>query len=254
MRDRQSTADALPLEQVKSPAPRSLRGLTRLFRARGEGGIGLIELAVAIALFGVLSGAAYQTIIGTQNAEVANTNELAALSQAQNGIDTLAGQLREAASPPSGAPAVAQAAGNSITFYSYLGAGCSTYPCPPPSEVAVTLVSAAGGYVLQEQITAPGSDESYGGQPSTRVLANEVVDSSNLFTYYAPGEEPSQGSSGTPIALPATSPSVVEVSIDLAVRHTASGSPVTLSTSVALENVIMQTAPALTTTPTTTSS
>lgn len=190
-------------------------------------------------LVGVLGVAAFDSLETVQASQVATTSRLSALSQAQSGLDTLTRQLRDAESPRCGTSPVVQAGAQWITFYSNLrgapSAGCEAAILP--TEVIVRLASVDGTEQLEEGLVPPGPGGTYSGAPAWQPLASGVSASAPVFSFLAPG-------STTPMSLPATAPSVGAVVVTLEARHTRSGPPVSLTTTITLRNALLGAQPA----------
>ena len=188
--------------------------------AHGEDGITMVEMAVVIALLGLVLAMAMQGVISYQRAAGAADTRQQDLEEARTAMAVLSKDLRTATE-------LTAATATDVTFTALLNTG-STAPAN-----RVRLYVDAGG-VLREAVTPPddptASPLTYTGTPTTRVVGRGLVDTGTLLSFR-------DGSDAATTTLTAVTSVVVTVSVDLPSRSGNEVPATVLSSRVFLPNV-----------------
>ena len=190
----------------------------RLRPARGQAGVTMVEMAVVIALLGLVLAMAMQGLVSYQRATAAADTRQQNLDEARNVMAVLTKDLRTATS-------FSTLAGNDVTFTALLNTGATA----PPNQVRL-YVDANG--ILREVVTPPddptASPITYTGAGTTRVVGRGLTATSGLLSY----RDSADNATTNPTEVTSV---VITLSVDL-----PSGAPVpptVLSSRVFLPNV-----------------
>jgi len=180
----------------------------------------MVEMAVVVALLGLVLAMAMQGLVSYQRAAGAADTRQQNLEQARTAMAVLSKDLRTATE-------FSAATATDVTFTALLNTGSTA----PANQVRLYVDSAG---VLREAVTPPddptASPLTYTGTPTTRIVGRGLVDTSTLLSYR-------DSSDAATTTLTAVTSVVVTVSVDL---PSASGNevPATVLTSrVFLPNV-----------------
>jgi type II secretory pathway pseudopilin PulG len=188
--------------------------------AHGEDGITMVEMAVVIALLGLVLAMAMQGLVSYQRAAGAADTRQQDLEEARTAMAVLSKDLRTATE-------LTAATATDVTFTALLNTG-STAPAN-----RLRLYVDAGG-VLREAVTPPddptASPLTYTGTPATRIVGRGLVDTGTLLSF--------RDSTDTVTAtLTAVTSVVVTVSVDLPSRSGNEVPATVLTSRVFLPNV-----------------
>jgi type II secretory pathway pseudopilin PulG len=192
----------------------------RLREARGQAGITMVEMAVVIALLGLVLAMAMQGLVSYQRAAGAADTRQQDLEQARTVMAVLTKDLRTATE-------FTAATATDVTFTALLNTGSTA-----PANQLRLYVDSAG--VLREAVTPPddptASPLTYTGTPTTRIVGQGLVDTSTLLSYR-------DSSDNVTTTLTAVTSVVVTVSVDLPSRSGNEVPATVLSSRVFLPNV-----------------
>jgi type II secretory pathway pseudopilin PulG len=188
--------------------------------ARGQAGVTMVELAVVVALLGLVLAMAMQGLVSYQRAAGAADTRQRNLNEARTVMAVLTKDLRTAS-------AFTAAAAADVTFTGLL----NTAATAPANQLR--LYVDAGG-VLREAVTVPddpnASPLTYTGTPVTRVVGRGLVSTGTLLSFR-------DSADAVTTTLTAITSVVITVSVDL---PSVSGTDVpatVLSSRVFLPNV-----------------
>jgi type II secretory pathway pseudopilin PulG len=198
----------------------TIRGVRWRRAARGQAGITMVEMAVVVALLGLVLAMAMQGLVSYQRAAGAADTRQRNLNEARAVMAVLTKDLRTAT-------AFTAAGAADVTFTGLL----NTAATAPANQLR--LYVDAGG-VLREAVTVPddpnASPLTYTGTPVTRVVGRGLVSTGTLLSYR-------DSADAVTTSLSAITSVVVTVSVDL---PSVSGTDVpatVLSSRVFLPNV-----------------
>ena len=188
--------------------------------ARGQDGITMVEMAVVVALLGLVLAMAMQGLISYQRAAGAADTRQRNLNEARAVMAVVTKDLRTAT-------AFTAATATDVTFTGLL----NTAATAPANQLRLWVD--AGG-VVREAVTPPddpnASPLTYTGTPATRVVGRGLVDTGTLLSFR-------DSADNVTTSLTAITSVVITVSVDL---PSVSGAPVpatVLSSRVFLPNV-----------------
>jgi prepilin-type N-terminal cleavage/methylation domain-containing protein len=187
-----------------------------LRRAGGQAGVTMVEMAVVIALLGLVLAMAMQGLVSYQRATAAADTRQQNLEGARADMAVLTKDLRTAT-------AFTAASASDVTFTALLNIGSTA----PPNQVD-------GSGVLREVVTPPddptASPITYTGTGTTRIVGRGLTATSSLLSY--------RDSTDTATAsLTAITSVVVTVSVDLPSRSGTDVPATVLTSRVFLPNV-----------------
>jgi type II secretory pathway pseudopilin PulG len=192
----------------------------RLRAAGGQAGITMVEMAVVVALLGLVLAMAMQGVVSYQRAAASADTRQQNLEEARTAMAVITKDLRTATEFSSIAAA-------DVTFSALLNTGSTA----PANQVRL-YVDANG--VLREATTRPddptASPLTYTGTPTTRVVGRGLTDTSNLLSYR-------DASDTVTSSLTAVTSVVVTVSVDLPSRSGVDVPATVLTSRVFLPNV-----------------
>jgi type II secretory pathway pseudopilin PulG len=192
----------------------------RLRRARAQDGITMVEMAVVVALLGLVLAMAMNGLVSYQRAAANADTRQQNLEQARAVMAVLSKDLRTATE-------FTAASSADVTFTALLNTG-STAPANQ-----LRLYADANG-VLREAVTPPddptASPLTYTGTPTTRVVGQGLTGTSNLLSYR-------DSTDTATTTLTAITSVVVTVSVDLPSRSGADVPATVLTSRVFLPNV-----------------
>ncbi len=192
----------------------------RLRGPGGQAGVTMVEMAVVVALLGLVLAMAMQGLISYQRATAAADTRQQNLEEARNVMAVLTKDLRTA-------PAFTAATATDVTFTALLNVGSTA----PPNRVRL-YVDANG--VLREVVTPPddptASPITYTGTGTTRVVGRGLTATSSLLSYR-------DSSDNTTASLTAVTSVVVTLSVDLPSRSGTDVPATVLTSRVFLPNV-----------------
>ena len=192
----------------------------RLHPARGQAGITMVEMAVVIALLGLVLAMAMQGLVSYQRATASADTRQQNLEEARNVMAVLTKDLRTA-------NGFTAATATDVTFTALLNVGSTA----PPNQVRV--YADANG-VLREVVTPPDdpsdSPITYTGAGTTRVVGRGLTATSSLLSYR-------DSSDNVTATLTAITSVVVTVSVDLPSRSGTDVPATVLTSRVFLPNV-----------------
>ena len=187
---------------------------------RGQAGVTMVEMAVVVALLGLVLAMAMQGLVSYQRAAGAADTRQRNLNEARAVMAVLTKDLRTAT-------AFTAAGATDVTFTGLL----NTAATAPANQLR--LYVDAGG-VLREAVTPPddpnASPLTYTGTPVTRVVGRGLVDTGTLLSYR-------DSADAVTTTLTAITSVVVTVSVDLPSASGAPVPPTVLSSRVFLPNV-----------------
>lgn len=191
-----------------------------LRRAGGQAGVTMVEMAVVIALLGLVLAMAMQGLVSFQRATAAADTRQQNLEEARAVMAVLTKDLRTAT-------AFTAATATDVTFTALLNIGSTA----PPNQVRLYV---DGSGVLREVVTPPddpaASPITYTGTGTTRIVGRGLTATSSLLSY--------RDSTDTVTAsLTAITSVVVTVSVDLPSRSGTDVPATVLTSRVFLPNV-----------------
>jgi type II secretory pathway pseudopilin PulG len=188
--------------------------------ARGQAGVTMVELAVVVALLGLVLAMAVQGLVSYQRAAASADTRQENLEEARAVMAVLTKDLRTA----TGFTAVAAA---DVTFTGLLNTGSTA----PANELRLY---ADGSGVLREEVTPPdnpnASPLTYTGTPATRVVGRGLTATGSLLSFR-------DSADNATTTLSAITSVVITVSVDLPSRSGADVPATVLSSRVFLPNV-----------------
>jgi prepilin-type N-terminal cleavage/methylation domain-containing protein len=189
-------------------------------REGGQAGVTMVEMAVVVALLGLVLTMAFQGLISYQRAAASADTRQQNLDQARIVMAVLTKDLRTATE-------FTAMTASDVTFTGLL----NTAATAPPNQLR--LYADAGG-VLREAVTPPddpnASPLTYTGTPTTRVVGRGLVSTSGLLSFR-------DSSDAVTTTLTAVTSVVVTVSVDLPSQSGAEVPPTVLTSRVFLPNV-----------------
>lgn len=192
----------------------------RLRHAHGQAGITMVEMAVVIALLGLVLAMAMQGLVSYQRATAAADTRQQNLEEARTVMAVLTKDLRTAT-------AFTAATATDVTFTALLNVGATA----PPNQVR--LYADANG-ILREVVTPPddpaASPITYTGTGTTRIVGEGLVDTGTLLSYR-------DSADNVTATLTAITSVVVTVSVDLPSRSGTDVPATVLTSRVFLPNV-----------------
>jgi prepilin-type N-terminal cleavage/methylation domain-containing protein len=187
---------------------------------RDQAGVTMVEMAVVVALLGLVLTMAFQGLISYQRAAASADTRQQNLDQARIVMAVLTKDLRTATE-------FTAMTASDVTFTGLL----NTAATAPPNQLR--LYADAGG-VLREAVTPPddpnASPLTYTGTPTTRVVGQGLVSTSGLLSYR-------DGSDAVTTSPTAVTSVVVTVSVDLPSRSGIDVPATVLTSRVFLPNV-----------------
>ena len=143
-------------------------------RPTGESGTSVAEMAVVVALLGVVLAVSLQSFNSFQSAAAGSDQRLRDLGEARNIMAVLTKDLRTASK-------LCSISASDVTFLAYLNTGASA----PPNELRLYV---SGGSVFEattppDNPAAPVDCTTYNGAPVTRPLGQNVTGTGTLFGY-----------------------------------------------------------------------
>ena len=195
--------------------------MTALRRAdRDQAGVTLVEMAVVVALLGLVLTTAFQGLVSYQRATGSADTRQQNLDQARTVMAVLTKDLRTATE-------FTTMTATDVTFTGLL----NTAATAPANQLRLYVDS---GGVLREAVTPPdnptASPLTYTGTPTTRVVGQGLVSTSTLLSFR-------DSSDAVTTSLTAVASVVVTVSVDLPSRSGGDVPPTVLSSRVFLPNV-----------------
>ena len=189
-------------------------------RDRGQAGITLVEMAVVVALLGLVLTMAFQGLVSYQRATASADTRQQNLDQARTVMAVLTKDLRTATEFTTITAA-------DVTFTGLL----NTAATAPANQLRLYVDS---GGVLREAVTAPdnptASPLTYTGTPTTRVIGQGLVSTSSMLSFR-------DSSDAVTTSLTAVTSVIITVSVDLPSRSGGDVPPTVLSSRVFLPNV-----------------
>jgi prepilin-type N-terminal cleavage/methylation domain-containing protein len=187
---------------------------------RDQAGVTMVEMAVVVALLGLVLTMAFQGLISYQRAVASADTRQQNLDQARIVMAVLTKDLRTATE-------FTAMTASDVTFTGLL----NTAATAPPNQLR--LYADAGG-VLREAVTPPddpnASPLTYTGTPTTRVVGRGLVSTSGLLSFR-------DSSDAVTTTLTAVTSVVVTVTVDLPSQSGAEVPPTVLTSRVFLPNV-----------------
>jgi len=186
----------------------------------GQAGVTMVEMAMVVAILGLVLAMAMQGLVSYQRAAAGADTRQQNLEQARAVMAVLTKDLRTAT-------AFTATAATDVTFTGLL----NTAATAPPNQLR--LYADAGG-VLREGVTPPdnpnASPLTYTGTPATRVVGRGLVSTSSLLSFR-------DSTDTVTTSLTAVASVVITVSVDLPSRSGAEVPPTVLTSRVFLPNV-----------------
>ena len=186
----------------------------------GQAGVTMVEMAMVVAILGLVLAMAMQGLVSYQRAAAGADTRQQNLEQARAVMAVLTKDLRTAT-------AFTATAATDVTFTGLL----NTAATAPPNQLR--LYADAGG-VLREAVTPPdnpnASPLTYTGTPATRVVGRGLVSTSSLLSFR-------DSTDTVTTSLTAVASVVITVSVDLPSRSGAEVPPTVLTSRVFLPNV-----------------
>jgi len=145
--------------------------MSRSHSLRSQEGFTLIELSLAIALFGILSALVFKILTTFVNVSASTISRYSNTATAQDLVDVISRQIRLATTSPTQGPAFIAASPSSITFYSNQGGTA-------PATETISVAPGQCPCTVTQTITIPG------GQPVIS-RTGAAVSTPNLFEFYA---------------------------------------------------------------------
>jgi prepilin-type N-terminal cleavage/methylation domain-containing protein len=189
-------------------------------RDRGQAGVTLVEMAVVVALLGLVLTMAFQGLVSYQRATASADTRQQNLDQARTVMAVLTKDLRTATE-------FTTMTATDVTFTGLL----NTAATAPANQLRLYVDS---GGVLREAVTVPdnptASPLTYTGTPTTRVVGQGLVSTSSLLSFR-------DSSDAVTTSLTAVASVIITVSVDLPSRSGGDVPPTVLSSRVFLPNV-----------------
>jgi prepilin-type N-terminal cleavage/methylation domain-containing protein len=189
-------------------------------RDRGQAGVTLVEMAVVVALLGLVLTMAFQGLVSYQRATASADTRQQNLDQARTVMAVLTKDLRTATE-------FTTLTATDVTFTGLL----NTAATAPANQLRLYVDS---GGVLREAVTVPdnptASPLTYTGTPTTRVVGQGLVSTSSLLSFR-------DSSDAVTTSLTAVASVIITVSVDLPSRSGGDVPPTVLSSRVFLPNV-----------------
>ena len=187
---------------------------------RGQAGITMVEMAVVVALLGLVLTMAMQGVLSYQRATASADTRQDNLDQARTVMAVLTKDLRTAT-------AFTAMTATDVTFTGLL----NTAATAPANQLRLWVDSNG---VLREAVTPPddpnASPLTYTGSPTTRIVGRGLVSTSGLLSYR-------DSADAVTTSLTAVTSVVITVSVDLPSRSGADVPPTVLTSRVFLPNV-----------------
>jgi type II secretory pathway pseudopilin PulG len=187
---------------------------------RGQAGITIVEMAVVVALLGLVLTMAMQGVLSYQRATASADTRQDNLDQARTVMAVLTKDLRTAT-------AFTAMTATDVTFTGLL----NTAATAPANQLRLWVDSNG---VLREAVTPPdnpnASPLTYTGSPTTRIVGRGLVSTSGLLSYR-------DSADAVTTSLTAVTSVVITVSVDLPSRSGADVPPTVLTSRVFLPNV-----------------
>jgi prepilin-type N-terminal cleavage/methylation domain-containing protein len=187
---------------------------------RGQAGVTMVEMAVVVALLGLVLAMAVEGLISYQKAAGDADTRQENLDEARTVMAVLTKDLRTAT-------AFTATTASDVTFTALL----NTAATAPPNQLR--LYADANG-VLREAVTPPddptASPLTYTGTPVTRVVGRGLVDTASLLSFR-------DSSDTVTTSLTAVTSVVITVSVNLPSTSGAEVPPTVLTSRVFLPNV-----------------
>jgi type II secretory pathway pseudopilin PulG len=187
---------------------------------RGQAGITIVEMAVVVALLGLVLTMAMQGVLSYQRATASADTRQDNLDQARTVMAVLTKDLRTAT-------AFTAMTATDVTFTGLL----NTAATAPANQLRLWVDSSG---VLREAVTPPddpnASPLTYTGSPTTRIVGRGLVSTSGLLSYR-------DSADAVTTSLTAVTSVVITVSVDLPSRSGADVPPTVLTSRVFLPNV-----------------
>jgi prepilin-type N-terminal cleavage/methylation domain-containing protein len=188
--------------------------------AGGQAGVTMVEMAVVVALLGLVLAMAMQGLVSFQRATAAADTRQQNLEEARAVMAVLTKDLRTATE-------FTAATATDVTFTALLNIGSTA----PPNRVRLYV---DGSGVLREAVTPPddptASPITYTGTPATRVVGRGLTATSGLLSYR-------DSADNVTATLTAITSVVVTVSVDLPSRSGTDVPATVLTSRVFLPNV-----------------
>jgi prepilin-type N-terminal cleavage/methylation domain-containing protein len=189
-------------------------------RDRGQAGVTLVEMAVVVALLGLVLTMAFQGLVSYQRATASADTRQQNLDQARTVMAVLTKDLRTATE-------FTTLTATDVTFTGLL----NTAATAPANQLRLYVDS---GGVLREAVTVPdnptASPLTYTGTPTTRVVGQGLVSTSSLLSFR-------DSADAVTTSLTAVASVIITVSVDLPSRSGGDVPPTVLSSRVFLPNV-----------------
>lgn len=189
-------------------------------REDSQAGITMVEMAVVVALLGLVLTMAMQGVLSYQRATASADTRQDNLDQARTVMAVLSKDLRTAT-------AFTAMTATDVTFTGLL----NTAATAPANRLRLWVDS---GGVLREAVTPPddpnASPLTYTGSPTTRIVGRGLVSTSGLLSYR-------DSADAVTTSLTAVTSVVITVSVDLPSRSGAAVPATVLSSRVFLPNV-----------------
>jgi type II secretory pathway pseudopilin PulG len=189
-------------------------------REDGQAGITVVEMAVVVAVLGLVLTMAMQGLVSYQRAAAGADTRQQNLEQARTVMAVLSKDLRTAT-------AFTAMTATDVTFTGLL----NTASTAPANQLRLWVDS---GGVLREAVTPPdnpnASPLTYTGTPTTRIVGRGLVSTSGLLSFR-------DSSDAVTTSLTAVTSVVISVSVDLPSRSGIDVPPTVLSSRVFLPNV-----------------
>ena len=187
---------------------------------RGQAGVTLVEMAVVVALLGLVLATAFQGLVSYQRATGSADTRQQNLDQARTVMAVLTKDLRTATE-------FSAASATDVTFTGLL----NTAATAPANQLRLYVDS---GGVVREAVTPPdnptASPLTYTGTPTTRVVGRGLVSTSGLLSFR-------DSADAVTTTLTAVTSVVVTVSVDLPSRSGTNVPATVLTSRVFLPNV-----------------
>jgi prepilin-type N-terminal cleavage/methylation domain-containing protein len=186
----------------------------------GQGGVTMVEMAVVVALLGVVLTMAFQGVVSYQRATASADTRQQNLDQARTVMAVLSKDLRTATE-------FTTMTATDVVFTGLL----NTAATAPPNQLRLYVDT---GGVLREAVTPPdnpnASPLTYTGTPTTRVVGQGLVATSSLLSFR-------DSADAVTTTLTTVTSVVITVSVDLPSRSGAEVPPTVLTSRVFLPNV-----------------
>jgi prepilin-type N-terminal cleavage/methylation domain-containing protein len=189
-------------------------------RDRGQAGVTLVEMAVVVALLGLVLTMAFQGLVSYQRATASADTRQQNLDQARTVMAVLTKDLRTATE-------FTTLTATDVTFTGLL----NTAATAPANQLRLYVDS---GGVLREAVTVPdnptASPLTYTGTSTTRVVGQGLVSTSSLLSFR-------DSSDAVTTSLTAVASVIITVSVDLPSRSGGDVPATVLTSRVFLPNV-----------------